>query len=303
MFAATTGLTVGALYIYAAMVSGAMVLEASATAHAVDSRNGQRVKAGDQTRALVGMARPAAGPLWQYTAALPMVRTYYNDPGTTFQSVDATNSSTASTTPVNLGGVSCGFLAWANEVVNYGLHGTGYNSGAAHCHIGIGVDTNTAYSVQQQALYSAIGGAVESFGGLVARNFSEGFHALYVMGHASTGTFTVGGTPNIVTVIEGACAGIAHSTGFGGATSTAQPLGQCVLTMASTSIVRLLPYKGNLLTINGAAQAVPAAGVDLADRTDGGHALLHLRLDERGRDDAGGVGYSVHAQRGRRHRD
>jgi len=47
-------------------------------------------------------------------------------------------------------------------------------------------------------------------------------------------------------------------------TASSQALGQCKLVFTSTSVVTLTPWNGNILTINGANQTIPDAGVTLA---------------------------------------
>jgi len=76
---APTGLTASVTYyIYAFVIGGALALEASTTAWAIDGATGITIKTGDATRTLVGMARPIAGPAWVDTAASRLVASHYN---------------------------------------------------------------------------------------------------------------------------------------------------------------------------------------------------------------------------------
>lgn len=75
---ASTGVANTTYYIYAPIVSGAMILEASITAYTPDDRNGFMVKSGDVTRALVGMARTDANGAWVDSAKQRFVLSYYN---------------------------------------------------------------------------------------------------------------------------------------------------------------------------------------------------------------------------------
>jgi hypothetical protein len=71
-------LTPGTLYyIYVAFSGGALVLEASTTGHEQGS-SGWRTKIGDESRLLVGMVRPAAGPAFQDDDNGRLVASYYN---------------------------------------------------------------------------------------------------------------------------------------------------------------------------------------------------------------------------------
>lgn len=76
---APAGMVAGALYyIYAYMNAGTMALEASTASYVMDSDTGIRIKSGDATRTLVGMARPIAGPAWQDTVAQRFVASWFN---------------------------------------------------------------------------------------------------------------------------------------------------------------------------------------------------------------------------------
>jgi hypothetical protein len=259
---APTGLTVNTLYyIYAWMNAGVMVLEASATGHAVDSRNGQRVKSGDQTRALVGMASPATGPVWQLTSQYAMVRSYYNDPGVAFESPDFGGAIHASAAWVQISTAVTGGVFWANEVIGVGINGALFNDTAGMLNFtGLGVDSNTAGPVNcLQDVHTSGASYRTPFGGFSPMTLSEGRHLFYGMMKNGGGivTFEAG-------KVDGSAAGVHSTTGFGSATSTAQVFTECRLDVVSTTIIRLSRFNGYLLTIDNQPCAIPAAGVDVA---------------------------------------
>ncbi|ANM09628.1 MULTISPECIES: hypothetical protein [unclassified Rhizobium] len=116
---APSGLTPATLYyIYAYMNSGTMTLEASATASAVDSTTGIRIKNGDATRTLVGMARPVTGPAWSDTLAQRFVRSWYNEPTLVMFNNFTANRTTTNTSLTELNTeIRNEFLLWTGEYV------------------------------------------------------------------------------------------------------------------------------------------------------------------------------------------
>lgn len=76
---APTGLTPDTIYyIYAYMSAGSMLLEASATGHTPSTVTGVEIKIADGTRTLVGMVRPATGPVFVDSDSVKLVASWYN---------------------------------------------------------------------------------------------------------------------------------------------------------------------------------------------------------------------------------
>lgn len=116
---APTGLTAStSYYIYAAIVSGQLVLEASTTGHAPDARNGVESKSGDPSRTLVGLARTIAGPAWVCTASQLFVISYHNRLARHVQNVFSSDKTTASLSPVEISpSERAEFICWGDEPV------------------------------------------------------------------------------------------------------------------------------------------------------------------------------------------
>lgn len=142
-----TGLTPATLYyIYAFMNGAVMTLEASTTAFAVDAVTGVTIKSGDATRTLVGLARPATGPIWQQSGANIQVLSFFNQ--RRLIGVATTAGATVSSTTVHRpdATVSVNALTWADKTVRARLAGVAYAAtGALSGSFGIGLDSTTAY--------------------------------------------------------------------------------------------------------------------------------------------------------------
>ena len=109
-----------------------MTLEASATAYTRSAVDGTAIKTGDATRALVGMARPVAGPLFANTAAQRFVRTWFNDPGIEGRYNLASNAVTSGGPYVDLmAGNHVEALVWAQEVGFASVNGCCFSSTVA----------------------------------------------------------------------------------------------------------------------------------------------------------------------------
>ena len=116
-----TGTTNSTLYyIYAYMSSGTMAIEFSATGYATDSATGLRIKNGDGTRALVGMARTSSGGAWEFC------RSWYNDPGFVAKGVfTAERAAVNATTYTEVNSeIRTGWLNWLGETVCISVTGS-----------------------------------------------------------------------------------------------------------------------------------------------------------------------------------
>ena len=141
----TTSLSPSTLYyIYAYMSGSTMTLEASATASAVNSVNGVRIKSGDATRTLVGMARTDGSTLWS------LYKSWFNDDGSigySYFTTDRSTSNTAGFTEIN-SEIRVDFLSWDSQTISVSLNGaclfnvSGSDDGYAH--FGIAIDGASA---------------------------------------------------------------------------------------------------------------------------------------------------------------
>lgn len=180
---AATGLTPGTLYyIYATATGGAInALQASTTAPAISTtagNKGVKIKTGDDTRTLVGMARPITGPAWQDAAAQRFVRSYFNEPGVAITGAATTAAAGASTTYVEVATAArAEFLLWSGEIVDVSCLGTmtdssGPNSMAAN----IGIDSASAVA-QEVAMNNYATSARCGFNvSYAASGLAEGYH-------------------------------------------------------------------------------------------------------------------------------
>lgn len=153
----TTSLSPSTLYyVYAYMSGSTMTLEASATASAVNSVNGVRIKSGDATRTLVGMARTDGSTLWS------LYKSWFNDDGIISRSyftADRSTNNTAGFTEIN-SELRIDFLSWASQKITVTLNGaslfnvTGADDGYAH--FGIAID-GAAVSDNAAGMVGAVG--------------------------------------------------------------------------------------------------------------------------------------------------
>lgn len=193
---APSGLTPATLYyIYAYMNSGTMTLEASTTASAVDSTTGIRIKNGDATRTLVGMAYPETGPVFTDTLAKRFVRSWYNDNGVALFNNFTANRQRASTTFAELNTeIRCEFLVWSGEVVDAVATGNAINGAA-----GDGTRSALAFGTTTPASAVEPNGAISLMGSTDIVPFSakalksgltEGYNYVTLFGAIQTGPST-----------------------------------------------------------------------------------------------------------------
>ena len=145
-----TGTADDVFYIYAYMNAGTMTLEASTTAHATSTtagNKGNKIKSGDDTRTLVGMAYNASDT-WSTTL------TWHNRRTQTGRSWLTANRTTTSTTIAEINTEArVYFLTWADEAVLANANGTASNSNAFQTtNMAIGWDGVSVYGgVSKQA--------------------------------------------------------------------------------------------------------------------------------------------------------
>lgn len=193
---APTGLTAGTTYfIYAYMSSGTMTLEAVTTAHVTSTTAGNKgveIKSGDDTRTLVGMARPVSGPAWADSATQRFVRSWFNDRG-----VEQLNWVSAGTRPTvtsvdptytEIGSYRIETLLWASERWILNGEGTGWLSTSGGVYMSISVDGGTYEPGGVQGNSSASGMAVGLSPQALKTSLSEGYHYAACVGAVSSGT-------------------------------------------------------------------------------------------------------------------
>jgi hypothetical protein len=196
---AATSLTAGTTYLIYATASAGVVnaLEASTTAHATSTTAGNKgteIKSGDDTRSLVGQARPISGPAWVDSSTQAFVLSYFNRGGKGLSNFITTTRSTASVSFVELNSeIRCEFLTWADENVLAVLTGSGYAGvGSVAVYAAIGFDGATPED-GMASISDGTGGAIRPVAAVGARPLSEGYHYATVLGagNGSTGTFNL----------------------------------------------------------------------------------------------------------------
>ncbi|MDD1534549.1 MULTISPECIES: hypothetical protein [unclassified Bradyrhizobium] len=195
-----TGLTPSTdYYIYAYMNSGVMTLEASATGHATSTTSGNKgteIKAGDDTRSLVGFARVVTGPAWADSAAQRFVRTWFNDGGAeTTNTISAGARPTLTTVSPSFSEIHSSYrietLLWAGERWVIDGAGGGWLGAAGAVYFAAGVDSSS--TPEQGGCFgnSSAAGVVVSLGlSSVKTGLSEGYHYATMLGAVSSNTAT-----------------------------------------------------------------------------------------------------------------
>lgn len=188
---AATGLTADTTYyIYAYMDGSTLTLEASTTTHVADSASGLRVKSGDATRTLVGMARPVTGPAWVDSGRQRLVLSYFNRRNKGSIGTFSADRTTTSTTTVEINSeIRNEILTWSDEEVVANITATISLSSALTCTTYLGVDGSaTAYTYTQS---TDAGSRQYGTAGTQILSLTEGYHYLSLMGKmGSAGTLT-----------------------------------------------------------------------------------------------------------------
>ncbi len=177
-------------YIYAYMNSTTMTLEFSATAPAVQAETGVKIKNGDATRTLVGMAYATAGPVWVDSAAQRYVRSWFNDPGISLLGSLSADRTTTSTSYQEVNSeIRTEFLIWSGEVLQVVGTGSLANDANAVTFTSVGIDGITAEDV---AVKTNVGANVYSGFSLplMKASLSEGYHYATLLGKCVSGTNT-----------------------------------------------------------------------------------------------------------------
>lgn len=187
---AATALTAGTTYyVYAYMVSTILTLEASTAAPAVGT-NGQQIKTGDATRALVGMVNPITGPAFADTQTDRRVLSYYNRRPKSLRSGFTVSRTTTSTTDVEINSENrVRFLSWGDSDERFALNGYMTHSVTTSItYAGLQLDALGTTLVPVQV--TGAGNAATSWDG-VETAISAGLHTLLWSGRVgSAGTAT-----------------------------------------------------------------------------------------------------------------
>jgi len=193
---APSGVATGNLvYIYAYMVSSTMTLEYSSTAYAAQAGTGVKIKSGDATRTLVGIAYATSGPVWVDSAAQRYTRSWFNDPGIAGLSSFSANRTTTSTSFTEINSeIRAEFLAWSGEIIDVFLNGAfGSADNSVTAATSVGIDGTTAEDAVAQFASTSTGtttlGSVLSLA-LSKTGLSEGYHYATLIGKTSAGTCT-----------------------------------------------------------------------------------------------------------------
>jgi hypothetical protein len=193
-----SGLSANTLYyIYAFMNAGSMTLEASATAYAAQAGTGVKIKSGDATRTLVGMARTNGSTAWVDTAAQRFVRSWFNDRGLALAGSSVTGNTTNGSLTEITGG-RAEFLSWAGEAVDASLVGIIIETSgglAVACAVGIDGTSVTSSEVGFNGGGANFRGPVSPR--YVGQGLSEGYHYATALARtygAGTASFSNGAT-------------------------------------------------------------------------------------------------------------
>ena len=189
---ANTGLTAATLYyVYAYDNAGTLTLEASATAPAVDADTGVRIKTGDPTRTLVGMAYMGPGTPGTFveSATQRLVASFYNRRGRGLVNGFTTPRPTGSASYVEINAeIRCEFLTWDDELVRVGAN-VSVRHDATHGFVStaIAFDGTTAEDASaQDQIYTATGEGASGLA-LMKAGLTVGRHYATLLGAAPAG--------------------------------------------------------------------------------------------------------------------
>lgn len=194
---AATGLsdTGTTYYIYAVATAGVISsLEASTTGHSTSTTAGNKgveIKTGDDTRSLVGMARPTTGPAWIDTDAFRLVASWFNRKARKTSASFSTSRTTTSGSFTTLHAeIKTDVLLWDDEVWSVAYTGASYNSTTQSTQTGLSFDSTSSPTT---VCYHSSGTSVsESAACSATLSGAEGFHYATLLGKTgggSTGTW------------------------------------------------------------------------------------------------------------------
>jgi len=186
-------------YAYLYNNAGTLTIDFSTTAYAMDTTAGNvgtQIKSGDNTRSLIGMVYCAAGPVFSYSAANRLVRSWFNEPGVSLSNQFTAGRTTTSSTYVEINTeIRDQFLIWAIESAEFRESGPLQASAAGNVLTGISFDGNTPDGVSATNMQAAVQGP--SSASINSTSLAEGFHYATVFGAVTsgiTGTWAIAGT-------------------------------------------------------------------------------------------------------------
>jgi hypothetical protein len=184
---AVSGLSTSTLYyIYAYAVVGGVAIEASATAYTTDSFTGLRIKTGDRTRRLVGMAYITSGGAFADSLTQRFVRSYFNDPGVTLNNAFIANRSKSNGTFVEIDSeIRIEWINWTGELVRLWSNGTISMGGSAGAFAvtSLAIDDTTAEDTRQQFTVATSASTGSYSCGVELASLTEGHHFATLIGH------------------------------------------------------------------------------------------------------------------------
>jgi hypothetical protein len=194
---AGVSLAVGALgnstlyYIYAYMSGATMTLEGVTTAYATQAGTGVKIKSGDATRTLVGMAYLLAGAFVD-SATQRFVRSWFNDPGVS-TSATFTANRTYNTVAFAEGNteIKNEFLSWTGEIVDARAHG-GFVSAGDTSYLSIGFNGTTAEATSNRFTSVSVASAFSV--GVRKTGLTEGYNYATILGKAASSSMIVSGS-------------------------------------------------------------------------------------------------------------
>lgn len=182
-------------YLFAQNAS-TLQIDFSTTSSAVSTTAGNigmKIKTGDNTRTLIGMAYPQTGPVFTDTQANRLVRSYFNSRrmdilGTNFGGV--TNFTSTSYTEVNSPNSRVQIIMWANEMAQVQCYCTVANvTQNQDVYIAVGVNSTTAASGNEGRYTQAVANLRTAFAcSYAASSNTEGLNTFYPLSKVSAGT-------------------------------------------------------------------------------------------------------------------
>ncbi|MGE4528146.1 MAG: hypothetical protein AB7D00_07240 [Rhodospirillaceae bacterium] len=170
-------------YIYAAMSEGAVILEASTTAHSPDATTGVEIKTGDATRTLVGMARTVAGPAWADSLTQRLVISWFNR---RLRPVEINGTTSTTSALVVKLSPNVDFLSWGgafSAFLSSPAHGNALGAGTQGQ---IRIDDLPTWGWASQNVYTA--GYWLNLSSASTGDVAEGHHTASMWGNTGGGT-------------------------------------------------------------------------------------------------------------------
>jgi hypothetical protein len=194
---AGVSLAVGALgnstlyYIYAYMSGATMTLEGVTTAYTTQTGTGVKIKTGDATRTLVGLAYLVGGAFID-SATQRFTRSWFNDPGISTVNAFTNNRTVSSATLTEFNSeIRNEFLAWSGEIVNASANGMQVSS-SGNSFVNIAFDGTTAED--SMARFISTSASVSFCLSTNKTGLSEGYHYATLIGKDASGSIVLWGS-------------------------------------------------------------------------------------------------------------